>query len=34
MSIGPLGTNFDEIRMEYKISIHENEFENVVCESG
>ena len=33
LSIGPLGTNFSEIQIEIKkIFIHENAFENVVCE--
>ena len=35
LSIGPLGTNFTEIRLEKtKIFIHENVFENVVCKNG
>ena len=31
LSIEPLGTNFSEIWLQYKLFIHENAYENVVC---
>ena len=31
--MGPLGTNFSEIRIKIKkLFIHENAYENIVCE--
>ena len=35
LSIGPLGTNFSEIRIQNtKLFMNENVFENVVCQNG